>query len=104
MMAISKSMRKLSETMLGEEVILASWGISNVILNENTMTFTVSGFKYTGPVEIVSQGDNSYQVALGNIVIGTFTCDTIVEALDRAIERTEDYPNTLRGWLSKVIH
>ncbi len=103
-MAISKSMRKLSETMLGEEVILASWGITNVILNENTMTFTVSGFKYTGPVEIVSQDDNSYLVTLGNSVIGSFTCEAIVNALDSEIEHTEDYQNTLRKWLGKVIH
>ena len=87
-----------------ESVIIASWGITNISINDTSICFEVSGFKFSGKVEIYSICDEQYEIKLAEQIIGQHGLGTIVEVLDNAIEKTDDYQQYLKEWIMKRLN
>ena len=87
---ITENIRKLLLCFLSEDVIVASWGISDITISETTLSFSVNGFKFQGNV-MIEAGDicDEYSVSLNQSCIGHCKLDGIVTILDERIERSE---------------
>ena len=59
-MKLSKENRNLLITFLGNQSIVASWGISNIQIGKNSLKFTVSGMKYHGDVFVLKTMETFY--------------------------------------------
>ena len=47
-MKLSNSIRQALLTLLNQNIIVASWGLSNICIKESYICFFVEGFKYAG--------------------------------------------------------
>jgi hypothetical protein len=97
------TIKRLSIRLLQDEVVLASWGISNVITDESSFRFSVNGFKYCGPVEIRAQDNGRYEILLGKDSQGIVDLDHIVGFLDNAIEKTGNYNQSIKEWIHEQL-
>ena len=87
---ISENIRKLLLRLLSEDVIVASWGISDIKISETTLSFSVNGFKFQENVMIEALDIcDGYNVCLNQSCIGHCKLDGIVTILDERIERSE---------------
>lgn len=85
-------------SLLTEEGIVSSWGITNISFRESSLQFDVAGFLYSGSINITCE--NSYYVIHfddGNMI----QCNekNLVNALDVAIERNDNYLQELETWI-----
>ena len=91
---IAENVRKLLLSLLKDEVIVASWGISNINISETQLSFSVSGFKYQGCVTIVVKDGAKCEVFLDKDKLGCFTFDRVVSVIDGRIEKNESCYHT----------
>lgn len=96
-MRMSNSIRQASLTLLNKKIIIASWGLSDICINESCIRFTVDGFKYKGTV-VISEYEDGYKIIMNK---HTLFCklDFLVSNLDEFIEKTTDYENRIEGLL-----
>ena len=85
---IAENVRKLLLSLLKDEVIVASWGISNIIISETQLSFSVSGFKYQGGVTIEVKNGINCEVFLDKVKLGCFTFDKVVKVIDEKVENS----------------
>lgn len=97
---MEKMIRNLVNRLLHEEVIVQSWGITNIQIIDNTLRFEVCGFKYKGLI-IISTNSNDYNVNIGDKNILS-PLDNIINVLDDEIEKTENYLSDLSHWINKM--
>lgn len=97
---MKKEIRNLVNRLLHEELIVQSWGITNIQIIENVIRFEVCGFKYKGLI-IISTDANGYNVNIGNKNIQS-SLDNIINVLDDEIEKTENYTSDLSKWINKM--
>lgn len=90
---MSIEIKLLMIAFLNESVIVASWGITNVKVQEEKLEFDVNGLLYKGNI-IISVHKNCYSVEING---EKFICklDNIVTILDAKIERTNNYDKDL---------
>lgn len=94
-------MRNLLLQLLKEQVVIASWGISNIEVADDELLFFVLGFKYQGMVSIVTTDSNHANIEfLDNHkkILDVDIC-RVVYVIDNEIEVTDDYCFTLKKWL-----
>lgn len=84
--------------LLDEEVIVASWGLSDLSIKDSSFEFRVSGFIYQGWVKVAIQG-STYVVSLENGIMRNCTIENLVQCLDYMIEKTPDYEATIIEWI-----
>ena len=84
---ITENIRKLLLSLLEDEVIVASWGISNINISEKEMSFSVYGFNYQGGVTIKVEDDSKCEVYLNRTKLGCFTFDKVVNIIDENVEK-----------------
>ena len=84
-------------------MIVFSWGFHNARAIENGLAFFVQGYKHTGRVEVVyDEGWDLFIVRTLNPDGSTkeqeegIYADGLVEAIDRMVEKTEDYETRVR--------
>ena len=77
---------------LEQSIIVSSWGISNIVISDQSICFDVNGFKYKGKVKISPSQNESICVSLldADKVIQT-NLFSIVKTIDDVIEKTELY-------------
>lgn len=97
-MFLSYRIKLVIKKFLEEQIIVASWGISNVIINEESIQFEVCGFLYHGVVLIVIDDHQDYSIKIGS---ETLNCkiDDIVETIDEKVEKGDGYDLTIKHWL-----
>ena len=85
-------------------MIVFSWGFHNARAIENGLAFYVQGFKHTGRVEVVyDEGADLFIVRALNPDGTTkeqqdgIYLDGLVNAIDRMVEKTEDYEARVRS-------
>lgn len=99
---IAENVRKLLLSLLKDEVIVASWGISNINISETQLSFTVSGFKYQGCVTIIVKDCSDCEVFLANENLGYFPFDKVVSVIDEKVENSENhYYNFVKQLINK---
>ncbi len=92
--------RKVLLTLLDDHIKVASWGISNINVNETSLEFEVSGFIFEGKVTI-NPHNSDYQVCFNNGAIIECSLSDLVDMLDSKIEKTLEYDSKIQGWLDK---
>jgi hypothetical protein len=100
-MKLSKEIRNLLITFLSNQSIVASWGISNIQIEENSLKFTVSGMKYHGEVFVLSSMETIYNVKIGDKMFESLKLDDVINKIDDYIEHTNNYKEDVMKWLSK---
>ncbi len=96
-MELSKGIRSLLVTFLNDSVIIASWGITDIKIEDNKLSFKVDGLIYQGAVVIIEQ-DCNYLVIMEDCEFSS-NLDILVNALDEKIEKTENYTDDLINWI-----
>lgn len=91
-------------TLLKKEVIVATWGIYNIAINDSSIEFSVQGFNYCGSVKIEPQNELYYCIKLNNGDIYKCNITELIEVLDNIIEKTTDYDKKLERWIIKCIN
>lgn len=85
-------------TLLNDELIVASWGISNITIKESSFEFMVSGFIYQGKVSVSIHSEN-YLITFDSGYSEECTIGNLVHYLDSKIEKISDYDNAVLKWL-----
>lgn len=85
--------------MLREEVIVGSWGITNINVEETYIEFHVCGFLYQGKVRL-TLFEHGYRINLDNGTLFDCSLDELVKTLDSIIEWSSDYESNLINWLT----
>ena len=97
-MKISKALKLVLITLLEENVKVASWGISNIVIKPTILAFNVDGIKFKGLVTIEVTG-TTYTLKLGKETYTELDISNLVKFMDNKIECTTDYLSDLREWL-----
>ena len=89
-------------TLLEDKVVVASWGISNIIINSEKIQFDVDRLKFKGTVLIEESGLKTYTIRMGD---ECYNCrlNNLVTFLDMKIECTKCYFNDLKGWIEQRV-
>lgn len=75
-------------------MVMFSWGFNRpqALHNDKGLRFHVNGFKYKGIVEVVyNEGSDLFDVTIGKMCIEGVYLDQLVEVIDNAVERTDNY-------------
>jgi hypothetical protein len=95
--------KELISLFLNNSIILCSWGISNINIDSNIVSFSVYGFKYKGSIQIQSLS-NYYKVTYNNRILLCKTPMIVIKQLDEIIEHTDtEYSNDIIKWI-KSLH
>lgn len=101
-MELDKAIQLALITLLENKVIVASWGITNIIIKPSTLIFDVYGIKYKGTVSVDASETSGYIIQIGEETYSNCCIDTLVKILDIRIERTVNYLEDLREWLIQL--
>lgn len=100
-MNISKGLRSVLVALIKNDIITASWGISHIIINANSLSFDVIGLKYNGPIRIEALNDSEYTIHIGERVFTLYNIKDLAIFLDKKIEQTPNYLSDLEWWITK---
>ncbi len=95
---MNENIKKALVCLLDEEVIVASWGITNINVSDTSLDFEVSGFIYKGKVQ-VKPIDDSYKICFDTGECINCSLDDLAKTLDSKIEKTDSYESLLQEWL-----
>jgi hypothetical protein len=96
---MNKNIKKALVYLLNEEVIVTSWGISNINIEDTSIGFEVSGFIYQGKVQVSLYNDDGYKINFDTGESVICSIEELTKTLDSKIERTENYESCLREWM-----
>ena len=96
--------KQLATVLLQEEVIIASWGITKVEIEDTYLRFHVDGLRYSGFINIRAVDNGDYEVYFGGAIHGTQRLKNIVHFLDKEIEQTDAYSQDLEKWINKKFN
>lgn len=85
---------------LEEKVVIASWGMSDIRVQDNSLIFSVKAMVYQGIVKISPISATHCSVYLSGKI--KFRCETenLVSKLDKLIESSGNYYSNLLNWLN----
>lgn len=85
--------------LLSENLIVASWGISDIVIDESYLQFSVNGLQFSGIVKLVPNHTHCHIYFCDG---SHFVCawDILVTTLDNYIEKTANYMTDLKSWIN----
>ena len=95
---MNRMIKKALICLLNNEVVVCSWGLTNININESSIEFDVFGFLYQGNVKI-SPIEFGYRIDLGNNVFIESSLEDLVYKIDTLVEKSDNYENDLRDWI-----
>ena len=101
-MEIASLLRQLIVLMMENETIVTSWGISNIRVQESSLSFLVNGFRYQGEVIIDGTNKDALVIKMGDATKEFKNPNDIIDELDQVIESSGDYEVSLLNWLSGI--
>lgn len=92
-------------------MVMFSWGFNHPVAlpNNKGLRFNVQGFKFKGTVEVVyNEGWDLFDVRFinnGKVIdtIEELYLDGLVDAIDRYVEKTDDYENRVKEEYSLIM-
>lgn len=97
---MNEKIKKLLVELLMHENVVGSWGITEIKIEENEVSFLVSAFMYNGIVRIRCNDEN-YSVQLDEKTIVGFELYSIVDVIDKEIEASTDYYKKVARWIAE---
>lgn len=94
--------RKALVMLLSEEIVVSSWGITNISVSTDYCKFHVDGFCYVGFVEI-TYNEGLYKVCFEDGRMFECTLEKLVVVLDANIEKASSYDLWLSRWLTQRL-
>ena len=91
---MNEKIKKALIILLNDELTVASWGISNITINESYFEFMVSGFIYQGKVSISIKNSN-YLITFENGYSEECNIDNLVHYLDATLKKIADNDNAV---------
>ena len=89
--------QKIIETILSQPIVAMSWGLCNTQCLPYGVRFHVSGFIFSGIVQVLQDGESlSITLMNSNVINETASYENIVQVLDRLIERTSNYTESVK--------
>ena len=101
-MDLSKGIRRVLIAFLKDKVKVASWGITNICIEDTLLRFDVNGFKFSGNIQIKEASVGGYNIQLGNQKILDCRLEEITSILDSEIECGKDYISDLKKWIDDI--
>lgn len=98
---MNENIRLLLVELMKHQNVVSSWGLSNIKIASDKLSFEVSGFLYKGEVSVVANS-NRYAVRMDGRKFDDIALQQIVSLLDELIEEDKEYVERLVGWLSAV--
>lgn len=96
---ITEKIRVLLLVLLQRDVVVASWGISEIKITPAKVSFSVNGFQYNGKVTISTRDtDNQYDINIGSQMVCCCDKEEIVSILDSLIECNSNYKSLLESY------
>ena len=89
--------------LLANDEIVGSWGITDIEISFNSISFNVNGFLYVGRVLIFPNDSNLYTIELSTQTFEHIELDRVVQVLDSEIEKSEDYIQELTLWIKNRL-
>lgn len=87
--------------LLENSCIVQSWGINRININDDSVQFNVSGFKYKGAIRIVCN-KNGYTIFINNTNIKCDSAKSLVKVLDGLIECSFHYFDDIIDWINSM--
>lgn len=84
--------------MLADSTVVGSWGVSDIHIGQDVLSFCVDGFRYRGPVEIRADGE-AYDVSLAGVCFNGLSTGEAVLTVDREVEADDNYLRDVAKWL-----
>jgi hypothetical protein len=92
-------------------MVMFSWGFNHPVAlpNNEGLRFNVQGFKFKGTVEVIyNEGWDLFDVRFinnGKVIdtIEELYLDGLVDAIDRYVEKTDDYENRVKEEYSLIM-
>lgn len=100
-MILNKGLRSVLVALIKNDVITASWGVSNIGINTDSLSFDVIGLKYKGSIIIEAVNESEYIIHIGERIVTLYSANDLVAFLDKIIERTPNYLLDLNQWFIK---
>lgn len=95
---MNKRIKELLVELLMHETVVGSWGVTEINIGENEVSFRVTGFNYKGIVQLRCN-DEYYSVGMGKKTIFKIELSSIVEVIDKEIESSDDYYKKVARWI-----
>ncbi len=95
---MNKKIKSIVADFLKKREIVSSWGISNILITENSIHFQVEGFIYRGSISIKCD-KSSCQIEVDGGKIIQCPVNELINTLDLIIEKDENYHQNLATWI-----
>lgn len=100
---LHKTLRLVLVTLLEERTIVASWGISDIIIYPTVLSFKVDGMKFKGEIKICVT-DSSLSLQIGENYYSNLGLQNLIFFIDDKIECTADYLSDLEKWVAQNVY
>ncbi len=100
-MKLDNLLRLALIALLENKVIVASWGISNIVVNPTILKFDVDGMKYHGTVCVEVSGTSGYIIRIGDKSYNVCNSENLIKVLDENIECSSEYILDLKKWIAE---
>ena len=90
-MKMSDGIKTLLLSFIEDNVVVSSWGISNIKVSETSLKFDVNGLKYKGTVLIDSLSTKEYTIRIADSCFKVKNPNNVISILDSEIEKTNNY-------------
>lgn len=99
---IGRKLKNLLVLLLKHDIVVTSWGVTDIKISESRISFQVSGFRYQGIVEINAPTDsNDYLIHFSHNPPVRCDLESVIELLDDRIEKSDTCYQELQTRLCK---
>jgi len=98
---MNSNVRNLLLQIIEEKEVATSWGINNINIEENAISFSVNGLKYCGKVNITFKSIACVDITFADEhkTICSVDIFNVVSIIDREVEVTNNYCQSIMDWL-----
>jgi hypothetical protein len=100
---LSEPFRRLLLTLLINSTEVSSWGITDINITDDVLSFCVNGFKYQGQVKLSVSNSDHFTIQLGSHSFENVKLVDVFVILDSAIEQTDSYNEDLQNYIQKRL-
>lgn len=101
-MAMTENIKSILWDFIENPIIVASWGISEINVKHNSISFAVSAIKYVGKV-IIEDNGTFVSIKLNNSNFSTSNLCIVTSAIDDLIENGPNYSRALKKWVLESL-
>ena len=102
-MKITQETRDALLAFWNNKSITSCWGIHNIKIASDTITFDVEGLIYSSPISVECTYPNNYTIKFNNNITIPCTLESLVDLIDTQIEHSTDYIADVAEWIVDTL-